>query len=70
MMSPRLERAIALRIAVRAAIDRGDDRGMVRLNRIADVAQNALCPHEWTVYSRWARGPEDAPIRFINGASA
>ena len=69
MMTPRLCLAITLRIATRAAIDRGDDRAMVRLNALADIAHNALCPHEWTVYSRWLRGPEDAPIRF-HGASA
>ena len=69
MMTPRLSRAITLRIATRAAIDRGDDREMVRMNMLADIAHNALCPHEWTVYSRWLRGPEDAPIRF-HGASA
>lgn len=68
-MSPHLSRAIVLRIATRAAIDRGDDREMARLNRLADVAHNALCGHEWAIYSRWVDGPEDAPIRF-HGASA
>lgn len=68
-MTTRLSLAITLRIATRAAIDRGDNREMVRLNKLADVAQGALCAHEWAAYSRWIRGPEDAPIRFT-GASA
>ena len=69
MMTPRLSRAIVLRIATRAAIDRGDDREMARLNKLADIAQDGLCNHEWQALSRWLRGPEDAPIRF-HGASA
>lgn len=69
MMTSHLSRAIVLRIATRAAIDRGDDREMARLNRLADLAQHSLCRHERAIYSHWVSGPEDAPIRF-HGASA
>jgi hypothetical protein len=68
-MTLHLSRAITLRIATRAAVDRGDDREMARLNALADIAHNALCAHEWAAYSAWVDGPEDAPIRF-HGASA
>ena len=70
MMTIRLSRAITLRIAVRAAIERGDHMEVCRLNALADLAHMQLCSHEQGSYRSWAFGPPDAPVRLVTGASA
>lgn len=52
--SPALVSAIQLRQWTRDAIDRGDDREMVRLNRLADRAYAALDGLDAKIYGDWA----------------